>query len=191
VPSLFDRNIKFFHIGKNLLILGLNLDPDPELDPDLHSSKSLDLDPHIMNADLKQWLCLPVILVLFTPFESRSGSRRRSNADPKYSKTGHDHENLTGCLSPESVTVGWAAAGRVVMNGGGSFQAGPLEVEGVWPGPPWSGVCWNAPTGGSGRAEPPVLDWLVVRDRAGKSRINRNVRIYVPVPISLIFHSTI
>jgi hypothetical protein len=49
---LFDENIKK-HIGKNLLILGLDLDPDPELDPDPHSSKSLDPDPHMMNADTK------------------------------------------------------------------------------------------------------------------------------------------
>jgi hypothetical protein len=36
---------KKIHIGKNLLILGL--DPDP------HSSQSLHPDPHIMNADPK------------------------------------------------------------------------------------------------------------------------------------------
>ena len=67
------------------------------------------------------------------------------------------------------MTAGWAAAGRV-MKGGGSFQAGPLEVEGVWPGPPWSGVCWNPPAGGSPAPPPLVLDWLAVRDRAGKSK---------------------
>jgi hypothetical protein len=36
----------------DLLILGLDLDPDP------HSSKSLDPDPHIMNADPKQFFLL-------------------------------------------------------------------------------------------------------------------------------------
>jgi hypothetical protein len=41
---------KNLHIGKNLLILGRDLDPDP------HLSKSLDPDPHIMNADPKHWL---------------------------------------------------------------------------------------------------------------------------------------
>jgi hypothetical protein len=41
-----------------LLILGLAPDPelDPDTDPDLHSSKSLDPDPHIMNADPKHYL---------------------------------------------------------------------------------------------------------------------------------------
>jgi hypothetical protein len=43
--------LKKFHIGKNWLVLGLDL--DPELDPDPHSSKSLDPDPHIMNVDPK------------------------------------------------------------------------------------------------------------------------------------------
>jgi hypothetical protein len=37
--SLFDEHKKNADIGKNLLILGLELDPDP------HLSKSLDLDP--------------------------------------------------------------------------------------------------------------------------------------------------
>jgi hypothetical protein len=47
--SLFDEYwyIKKFHIGKNLLI---DLDPELVPDPDPHLSKSLDLDPHIMNA---------------------------------------------------------------------------------------------------------------------------------------------
>jgi hypothetical protein len=39
---------------KNLQILGLDLDPDLELDPDPHLSNSLFPDPHIMNADPKQ-----------------------------------------------------------------------------------------------------------------------------------------
>jgi hypothetical protein len=42
-----------FHIGKNLRILGLDL--DTELDPDPHSTKSLDTDSHIMNADPTHW----------------------------------------------------------------------------------------------------------------------------------------
>jgi hypothetical protein len=34
-----------FHCGKNMLTwIGLDLEPDPELDPDPHSSKRLDLD---------------------------------------------------------------------------------------------------------------------------------------------------
>jgi hypothetical protein len=32
-------------------ILSLDLDPDPGLDPSQHSSKRLDPDSHIMNAD--------------------------------------------------------------------------------------------------------------------------------------------
>jgi hypothetical protein len=57
--SLFDKNIKKFHIEKKLLILGLDLDPELDLNP--HSSKSLDPDldqdpdPHIMYADPKHW----------------------------------------------------------------------------------------------------------------------------------------
>jgi hypothetical protein len=39
-----------------LLILGLDLDPNPEMYPDLHSSKSLDPDPQIMYVDRKHWL---------------------------------------------------------------------------------------------------------------------------------------
>jgi hypothetical protein len=52
--SLFHENIKNSH-WKKFGILGLNLDPDPELDSDqdLHWSESLDPDPHIMNADPK------------------------------------------------------------------------------------------------------------------------------------------
>jgi hypothetical protein len=40
---------------KNLLTFSLDLDPDPQLDPDPHSSKRLDPDSHIMYADPKQW----------------------------------------------------------------------------------------------------------------------------------------
>jgi hypothetical protein len=48
---LFDENMKKnFRIGKNLLILGL--DPDPELDP----------DPHITNADPKHWFQIREIM---------------------------------------------------------------------------------------------------------------------------------
>jgi hypothetical protein len=45
----------FANIAKNLLILGLDLDPDPELDLDPHFSKCLDPypDSHVKNADLK------------------------------------------------------------------------------------------------------------------------------------------
>jgi hypothetical protein len=39
--------------GKNLLTFSLDLDPDPQLAPDLHSSKRLDPGPHIMYADPK------------------------------------------------------------------------------------------------------------------------------------------
>jgi hypothetical protein len=42
-----------FHIEKNLHIIGLDL--DPELYPDRHSSKGLDPDPHIINANPKHW----------------------------------------------------------------------------------------------------------------------------------------
>jgi hypothetical protein len=45
--SLFDANKILFHIFINLCILGLDLDPDP------HSSESLDPEPHIKNANLK------------------------------------------------------------------------------------------------------------------------------------------
>jgi hypothetical protein len=34
--SLFDEIIKNFSHSKKLLILGLDLDPDPQLDPDLN-----------------------------------------------------------------------------------------------------------------------------------------------------------
>jgi hypothetical protein len=52
--ALFDENMKlFFTLKTNLLTSSLDLDPDPELDP--HSSKRLDPDPHIMNADPKHW----------------------------------------------------------------------------------------------------------------------------------------
>jgi hypothetical protein len=53
--SLFDENIKKFHIRKYLLIIGLDLDPEWDPDPDPHPSKILDPDPHIMNADPKHW----------------------------------------------------------------------------------------------------------------------------------------
>jgi hypothetical protein len=57
--SLFDENMKKkFHVGKNLLVLGLDLDTD--LDP--HSSKRLDQDPHIMYADPKHYSILYFIL---------------------------------------------------------------------------------------------------------------------------------
>jgi hypothetical protein len=50
------NTFKFFYIGNFFLILGQDLDPNPELDPDPPSSKILDLDPHIMNADPKNCL---------------------------------------------------------------------------------------------------------------------------------------
>jgi hypothetical protein len=37
------------------------LDPDLELDPDPHSSKSLDQDLHIMNSDTKHWRQLFIV----------------------------------------------------------------------------------------------------------------------------------
>ena len=48
--------------------------------------------------------------------------------------------------------------------GGGSFHPLPLEVGGLQPGPPWSGVYLN-PVGGS-RGAPDVPDILLVRVRA-------------------------
>ena len=75
------------------------------------------------------------------------------------------------------------------MKGGGSFQAGPLEVEGVWPGPPWSGVCWNPPAGGSPAPPPLVLDWLAVRDRAGKSK--KQIRKMIICVITVSAYKTV
>jgi hypothetical protein len=59
--ALFDKNMKlYFTLKQNLLTtipLSPDLDPDPEFDPDQHLSKKLDTypDPHIMNADPKNW----------------------------------------------------------------------------------------------------------------------------------------
>jgi hypothetical protein len=44
---------KKFYCEKNLFTFSLDLDPDPELDPDMHSSKRLDSDPHKKYADPK------------------------------------------------------------------------------------------------------------------------------------------
>jgi hypothetical protein len=60
----FLENVKNFHSEKNLFIFSLNLGPDPELDPDPHSSKRLDPDPNIMYADPKHWLKLLTLLFL-------------------------------------------------------------------------------------------------------------------------------
>jgi hypothetical protein len=51
------KTLKKFHSEKNLPTFSLDLDPDPELDPDLHASKRLDPDPdsHTMYADPKHW----------------------------------------------------------------------------------------------------------------------------------------
>jgi hypothetical protein len=58
--SVFYENMKLYFTLENLLTLSLDLDPDPELDPDLHSSIRLDQDPHIMIADPKY--CLELLL---------------------------------------------------------------------------------------------------------------------------------
>jgi hypothetical protein len=50
----------FFSHWKKFGYIGLDLDSDPELDPDQHSSKSLDPDPHIMNADPKHWCAVSI-----------------------------------------------------------------------------------------------------------------------------------
>jgi hypothetical protein len=53
------KYLKKFHSAKNLLPFSMDLNPDPDLDPqldpDLHSSKRLDPDPHIMYSDPKHW----------------------------------------------------------------------------------------------------------------------------------------
>jgi hypothetical protein len=48
--GLFDQNIKLYlTLEKNLQLLSQDLDPDQESDPNPHSSKRLDPDPHIGN----------------------------------------------------------------------------------------------------------------------------------------------
>jgi hypothetical protein len=51
------KTYKNLPIEKQLLILSLDLDPDPELDKDPRLTKSLDADPdpYIMNADPKHY----------------------------------------------------------------------------------------------------------------------------------------
>jgi hypothetical protein len=64
--TFFDENIKNNYTQKIFfLTFGLDLDPDPQLDPDLHLSRRLDQDPHIMYADPKHWVPVLNILVMF------------------------------------------------------------------------------------------------------------------------------
>jgi hypothetical protein len=49
------KHQKKFPSDKNWLTFSLDLDLDPQLDPNLHSSERLDPDPHIMYADPKHW----------------------------------------------------------------------------------------------------------------------------------------
>jgi hypothetical protein len=57
----FDENIKKSYSVKNVLTFSLDLDLDPELDPDPLSSKRLDPDPHIMYEDPKHCKKVPVL----------------------------------------------------------------------------------------------------------------------------------
>jgi hypothetical protein len=52
---IWSKHKILFHIWKNLFILGLDLDLDLDQESERipHSSKSLDPDPHIMNAGPK------------------------------------------------------------------------------------------------------------------------------------------
>jgi hypothetical protein len=55
---------------KNLHTFSLDLDLDPELDPDPHSSTRLDPDPHIMYADPKHLRYRYPVMLVFFFFES-------------------------------------------------------------------------------------------------------------------------
>jgi hypothetical protein len=52
--TFIEKTNKNFHSEKNGTF-SLDLDPDPQLDPDPHLSKRLDPDPHVMYAHPKQW----------------------------------------------------------------------------------------------------------------------------------------
>jgi hypothetical protein len=57
----FDKNIIKISFWKKFAnFISLDFDPNPELDPDPHSSKVLNLDLHIMIADLRHCRQLPI-----------------------------------------------------------------------------------------------------------------------------------